>query len=620
MRRPLPALGLITALLWHPLSASAWQTTITDAPGLPPEFVAVDKSSQRLFLLARRSPLTVEEAFPSIHGRVEGDKQVEGDLRTPEGVYFVRGKIQAQLDFDEYGSQAHALNYPNPVDRLRGKTGYGIWIHSKGRPIATQRTQGCIAIDLADIDRLAPRLKPGTPVLVAQRVEGPILRPSGMVDSSGTDILSTDASDIATSAPLSFPVASLGTAPGITVNAATATQGTPDATAQFQTTELRDAVPVPLSPAESSATVALPTEAFVLGAPQASLSDTSTETPPETAAVVSVAASAPLSGKESSEEAAAYMSNSPDSSESTTKTDTGEPSGFGASSDLALPSGDDATIPALTEGSTETALAGNSNLPTLFDSSALKSVADEANLREVARLSTEWNNAWAARSPAFFDFYEPSAYTKTSEEFTAFKALKMSLFQRFSWIAIEQGEVSVLPGPGYWVSWFTQYYRAPNLHTEGIRRLYWMPGENGKLKIVAMEWLPKDLGLHDAFMKRVTPEVLRLVEDWRKAWEDGDLERYASFYRPGADQGNLKGLAAILENKKSIWTRKKPARVEFQGTMVYVEDRGVRVRTTQLYSDSSGYHDKGIKELLLYPHGDSWRIASESWTVIRNKT
>ena len=65
------------------------------------------------------------------------------------------------------------------MDRLRGKSGFGIWIHSKGRPIATQKTQGCIAIDLADIDRLAPRLKPGMPVLVAQRVDGPVLRVSG---------------------------------------------------------------------------------------------------------------------------------------------------------------------------------------------------------------------------------------------------------------------------------------------------------------------------------------------------------------------------------------------------------------------------------------------------------
>ena len=42
MRRLLPALGLSAALLWQPVSVFAWQTTITDAPGLPPEFVAVD--------------------------------------------------------------------------------------------------------------------------------------------------------------------------------------------------------------------------------------------------------------------------------------------------------------------------------------------------------------------------------------------------------------------------------------------------------------------------------------------------------------------------------------------------------------------------------------------------
>ena len=89
---------------------------------------------------------------------------------------------------------------------------------------------------------------------------------------------------------------------------------------------------------------------------------------------------------------------------------------------------------------------------------------------------------------------------------------------------------------------------------------------------------------------------------------------------PFTDLRRIRGLSAILENKKNIWARKKPAKVEFQGTTVYVEDRGVRVRMTQLYSDSSGYHDKGVKELLLYPQDDSWRIASESWTVIRDKT
>lgn len=41
-------------------------------------------------------------------------------------------KIASGLDFKEYGGIAYTLNYPNPVDKLRGKTGHGIWIHSKG--------------------------------------------------------------------------------------------------------------------------------------------------------------------------------------------------------------------------------------------------------------------------------------------------------------------------------------------------------------------------------------------------------------------------------------------------------------------------------------------------------
>ena len=325
MRRLLPALGLSAALLWQPVSVFAWQTTITDAPGLPPEFVAVDKSSQRLFLLARRSPLTVEEAFPSIHGRVEGDKQVEGDLRTPEGVYFVRGKIQAQLDFDEYGSQAHALNYPNPVDRLRGKTGYGIWIHSKGRPIATQKTQGCIAIDLADIDRLAPRLKPGMPVLVAQRVDGPVLRVSGSkqaVQPSSAAVLTGTSAD---------------------------TQS--GATPLFQTAALNGTSPH--SPSEPPAAVALPAEAPVSGEMNPTI-------PADTSFHISVSGSAGKTGNTFNEEQnTAAVGNKEGSASSSGDAELS--SGYGISADLALPSSeDDAPIPAVTEDVTEESASGRS--------------------------------------------------------------------------------------------------------------------------------------------------------------------------------------------------------------------------------------------------------------------
>ncbi len=163
-------LSFACAFLCTPYAEASWVTKIEDRDHMPSNLIVVDKTDMHLSFLEKKSPLAIRFQYPSIHGGVEGDKQIEGDLKTPEGVYFVTGKIQARLDFTKYGSEAHALNYPNPVDRLRGKTGSGIWIHSKGDPIATQRTEGCVAIDLGHIAELGPHIKAGMPVVLAQDV------------------------------------------------------------------------------------------------------------------------------------------------------------------------------------------------------------------------------------------------------------------------------------------------------------------------------------------------------------------------------------------------------------------------------------------------------------------
>jgi hypothetical protein len=139
----------------------------------PKFFYVADKSRKLLFQMEEKggAPAAVRE-FECIHGRVEGDKQKEGDLKTPEGVYFITKVITQKLDFMEYGPYAVALNYPNPADRLRKKTGGGIWLHSKGQKITGITTRGCLAIDKGEIMEIAPLLKPGTPVIVAEKAVG----------------------------------------------------------------------------------------------------------------------------------------------------------------------------------------------------------------------------------------------------------------------------------------------------------------------------------------------------------------------------------------------------------------------------------------------------------------
>ena len=151
---------LLAGLMCVP-EARAWEA-VTD--GLPDQaVVAVDKSRQRFFLMEKGK----SRDYLCTTGQAQGDKQVRGDLKTPEGVYFVVRKRTERLDFEEYGGEAYILDYPNPVDRLRGKTGSGIWVHSRGRAITPFESRGCVVLNLKDIAEVGPELKRGHPCLSA---------------------------------------------------------------------------------------------------------------------------------------------------------------------------------------------------------------------------------------------------------------------------------------------------------------------------------------------------------------------------------------------------------------------------------------------------------------------
>ncbi len=76
-----------------------------------------------------------------------GDKEVQGDLKTPVGFYELGSKFAPPSDY--YGVAAFATNYPNLLDRVNDKTGGGIWIHGyplDGERLDEVKTRGCIAL------------------------------------------------------------------------------------------------------------------------------------------------------------------------------------------------------------------------------------------------------------------------------------------------------------------------------------------------------------------------------------------------------------------------------------------------------------------------------------------
>ncbi len=117
--------------------------------------VTCNKDRSKLYLYKKNGDgkYLLVNTFGAMTGKVNGDKQAEGDLKTPLGVYSLTEKITNPDPF--YGPLAFVTSYPNLYDRIRGKNGSGIWIH--GLPIKGDRdefTKGCIAIENDNICKL----------------------------------------------------------------------------------------------------------------------------------------------------------------------------------------------------------------------------------------------------------------------------------------------------------------------------------------------------------------------------------------------------------------------------------------------------------------------------------
>lgn len=413
------ALLLMLLLVAGTADADGWSPTFSSHDQGPESMVAVDKQAQTLYLLGRHSPIEVVRRLPCTTGQGQGDKAERGDLRTPEGVYFIEGRLDKGLDFTLYGDVAYPLNYPNPVDRIRGKSGSGIWLHGRGKQLVPRDTRGCVALADPDIDGLGDQLFTDMPVVIADHVAW-------------------------------------------------------------------------------------------------------TETP-----------------------------------------------------------GDDA-----------------------------------AAAEQLVQQVRDWARDWSARSERFFAHYAPKALTASGIDFQAFRAHKENIFRSQPWIDVLVDHVRALQGPGYWVTWFDQYYRTGNLTSTVGKRLYWQRDDQGVWRIVGREIADASGDLPERYLQARGEELRGLIRDWASAWKRADLKGYAAFYARDAVQDGRRGAKDIADYKASLWTERPPRAVDVKDIEIRPDARGLAASFVQTYEDASGYADKGRKTLVFTPTADGWRIVNEQWRAL----
>ncbi len=113
----------------------------------------VDKLHQKMFMVKSEAPqaLKVVHEYKITTGRKSGDKEREGDLKTPEGVYYIDGRVPDSKLTAKFGPIAYTLDYPNYIDRLQKRNGSNIWIHGRDEAIKDFITEGCISLENSQV-------------------------------------------------------------------------------------------------------------------------------------------------------------------------------------------------------------------------------------------------------------------------------------------------------------------------------------------------------------------------------------------------------------------------------------------------------------------------------------
>lgn len=135
-----------------------------------------DASRARLYLFENvdGEPRLKRDYYMTI-GRNGTDKRVEGDKRTPMGVYRIIQQLPRAQLADLYGDGAFPLDYPNAWDQLQGRGGHGIWLH--GVPSDTysrppRSSDGCVVVTNPDLSELSQFIEVGiTPVVIVDRAD-----------------------------------------------------------------------------------------------------------------------------------------------------------------------------------------------------------------------------------------------------------------------------------------------------------------------------------------------------------------------------------------------------------------------------------------------------------------
>ncbi len=168
----------LSALLGIALfSSGAWA-----AEPAPLHLILVDKKTNTLNVARYQGEgYEILKTYRTTVGQVQGDKEEEGDLKTPEGIYFFTSKLLPPSIKAKFGVMAFYMNYPNGWDKIAGRTGDDIMLHATNEPERLTKdfdSEGCVVVKNEELREIEPYIRLNiTPILVFSDLKPELMQP-----------------------------------------------------------------------------------------------------------------------------------------------------------------------------------------------------------------------------------------------------------------------------------------------------------------------------------------------------------------------------------------------------------------------------------------------------------
>ena len=578
------ALGLFPATG----SCEGWQAPLTDSDKGPTRFVAIDKNSQMFFLFERKSPLRVVEKLPCTTGLLIGDKLKEGDLRTPEGVYFITSRLDGGLDWEQYGDLAFPLNFPNPVDIIKGKTGHGIWIHGRGNTITPYETKGCVALNTPDIRNLDNQLQLGLPVVIGNRIELE-KSPETLAREADEVVAATHAWAKAWESrseaffefhdPQKFAIS----------------QGQPFSAFRNQKEGLFRKLPWILVAVEDVRAVAGPdywVTYFIQFYRSPSLISQGVKR---------------LYWQKNDKDKWTVVGMEFEQMEPTLAGKYVKP---GQVVLAAVESGERERETPVLDKTSEEDLGTATDAPAAAyaPSAQAAHVAVAPAPAPVQALPASPSQA-GRQAAATEQAAQPAPATVAAGQ----QRLAEAASPRPSALFASAAPSLTPPAPAAVATPAPLPATIPTVEPPAQEIVVAMVPEKAPATI-------RDTAPAGPAAGPIAPEgaaqVETLLENWRQAWERGDLDAYMAFYGDRAAQGDRRGVSAIREHKVGLWAERPPKSVRLEDVRVSERKNGWRVEFVQRYAAKDGFEDKGLKKMVLVKAGPRIIIVDEQWSAL----